>query len=191
MLFDNHAQIASDRNTNKRFWDNPTGINNSRSHLIGNRSIPTTKNDTFSSNSNADVTKAGDIRLNNELKLTRILLAESEKEIRSLFKIYLDSLGADSETADDGNIALAAYLRSKENGRKYDAVVLDTHLKDISGLDVAKKIHDRDQSQRIILITTRSKKQLPLDTLRATSIKEKDILVMPFKLSNLAETLVY
>jgi len=191
MLFDDLAQITSDRNTNNRYWDNPTGIDNSRSHLIRNRSKHATKNDTFSPNSNANATKTGDIRLTNELKQTRILLAESEKEIRSLFKIYFDTVGADSETADDGNKALATYFHSKENGRNYHAVVLNTHLKDISGLDVAKKIHDRDQSQRIILITTRLKKQLPLDTLKATSIQEKDILVMPFKLSNLTETLTH
>lgn len=191
MLFDNPAQITSDRITNNRYWDNPTGIDNSRSHLTRYRSKHATKNDTFSPNSNADATKTGDIRLTNELKQTRILLAESEKEIRSLFKIYFDTLGADSETADDGNKVLATYFHSKENGRNYDAVVLNTHLKDISGLDVAKKIHDRDQSQRIILITTRLKKQLPLDTLNATSIQEKDILVMPFKLSNLTETLTH
>lgn len=100
-------------------------------------------------------------------------------------------MGADSETADDGNKALDTYFHSKENGRDYDAVVLDTHLNDVACFEVAKKIRDKDQNQRIILITTSLKKQLPKDTLKATSIKEKDILVMPFKLSNLAETLIH
>lgn len=190
-LLDNPSQIMPDRNTNSRVWDNLTGIDKSRSHLTRNRSKSSTIDETFSPYSNTAATKAGNIGLTNELKQTRILLAESEKELRSLFKIYLDSLGADSETTDDGNKALAAYLHSRENGRNYDAVVLDTHLNDISGFDVAKKIRDRDQSQRIILITTRLKKQLPKDTLKASSIKENDILVMPFKLSNLAEALIH
>lgn len=191
MLFNISAQLMPDRLVNNRIWTHPRDIDSSHSHYIGSRNKTSTDSDSVAQNSNADVAQAGYVRLTNELKQTRILLAESEKELQSLFKIYLDSLGADSETVDDGNKALAAYLYNKEDGRNYDAIVLDTHLNNISGLDVAKKIHERDHSQKIILITTRPKGQLPKDSLKATAIEEKDILVMPFKLSNLAQTLTH
>ena len=191
MLFNNSAQIMPDRLVNNRIWTHSRDIDSSHSRLSRSRNKTSTNSDSISPNSNANITQAGYIRLTNDLKQTRILLAESEKELQSLFKIYLDSLGADSETVDDGNKALTTYLHNKEDGRNYDAIVLDTHLNNISGLDVAKKIHERDHSQKIILITTRPKKQLPKDTLKATAIEEKDILVMPFKLSNLAQTLIH
>jgi CheY-like chemotaxis protein len=122
--------------------------------------------------------------ISKELKQTRILLAESEPEILLLFKTYLDSLGIESVTVDDGDKAVEAFLQSKNKGKHYDAVVLDTHLKGKKGLDAAKKIRENDHSQRIILLTTSMKDQLSKEKLRSTAIEEKDILVKPFKLSN-------
>lgn len=120
----------------------------------------------------------------NKLKQTRILIAESEPEILLLFKVYLDSLGIESITADNGEKALSTFLQSKEEGKNYDAVVLDTHLKEQEGLEVAKKIRENDNRQRIILVVTKMKEQLPKEKLQSTAIKDSDILVMPFRLSN-------
>lgn len=77
-LLDSHAQIMPNRRTNNRVWDNLTDIDNSRIHLTRNRSKPSTNHETFSPYSSTDGIKAGNIRLTNELKQTRILLAESE-----------------------------------------------------------------------------------------------------------------
>lgn len=126
-----------------------------------------------------------------ELKQARILIGESEKELQSLFKAYLDLLGAESDIVDNGNRALSTFLQNKNNGKKYDAVVLDTHLKGKKGLHVAKKIRQSDNSQKIILITTSMKEQLPENELQAASIDGKDILVMPFALSNLSKMIVH
>ncbi|WP_148685399.1 hypothetical protein [Candidatus Nitrosocosmicus hydrocola] len=41
--------------------------------------------------------------LSNELRQARFLIAESEIELQSLFKAYLDLLGAESEIVDNGN----------------------------------------------------------------------------------------
>ncbi len=128
--------------------------------------------------------------LSNELRQARFLIAESEIELQSLFKAYLDLLGAESEIVDNGNRALTTFLQSKNNGKKYDAVVLDTHLKGKKGLDVAKKIRQSDNSQKIILVTTNMKKQFFKDELQSTAIDEKDILVMPFELSSLSKLLI-
>jgi len=139
---------------------------------------------------NESVNKKGQIRLSSELKQARILIAESEKEISSLFQDYLDLLGAESETVDDGDTALSAFLRRKNEGRGYDAVVLDTHLKGKRGLEVAKKMREKDRSQKIVLVTTSMKEQLPKDELQSSAIREKDILVMPFELSSLSRLLI-
>ena len=128
--------------------------------------------------------------LSEELKQARFLIAESEKELQSLFKTYLDLIGAEGEIVDDGNRALAAFLQNTNEGKVYDAVVVDTHLKGKKGLEVAKKIHERDNSQKIVLVTTSMKEQLPKDELQSASIDEKDILVMPFSLSRLSKMII-
>ena len=126
-----------------------------------------------------------------KLKQARFLIAESEKELQSLFKAYLDLIGAEGEIVDDGNRAVATFLQNTNEGKVYDAVVVDTHLKGKKGLEVAKKIHERDNSQKIVLVTTSMKEQLPKDELQSASIDEKDILVMPFSLSRLPKMIIH
>ncbi|MDF0680909.1 MAG: response regulator [Candidatus Nitrosocosmicus sp.] len=118
-----------------------------------------------------------------------ILLAESEEELRTLFGIYLSYSGIESLIVDDGERAIDSFLKSKNEGKGYDAVVIDTDLPGMEGLDVAKKIHESDKSQRIILITTRMKQQLPSECLRTAGIKNDDILTMPFELSKFVTVL--
>jgi two-component system, OmpR family, response regulator len=89
-----------------------------------------------------------------ELEQARFLIAESEKELQYLFKAYFDLIGAESELVDDGNRALSIFLQNKNEGKGYDAVVVDTHLKGKKGLEVAKKIRQSDNSQKIVLVTT-------------------------------------
>ena len=125
-----------------------------------------------------------------ELKQARFLIVESEKELQSLFKAYLDLIGAESEIADNGNRALTTFLQSKSDGKKYDVVVIDTHLKGKKGLDVAKKIRQTDNSQKIVLVTTSMKEELPKEELQSAAIDEKDILVMPFTLSRLSKMVI-
>lgn len=56
--------------------------------------------------------------------------------------------------------ALATFLQNKNDGKSYDAVVVDTYVKGKRGLDVVKKIRHRDHSQKIVLVTTSIKEQL-------------------------------
>lgn len=136
------------------------------------------------------VSNKGLAQLSIELKQARILIAESEKELSSLFQDYLDLLGAESEIVDDGDGALSTFVRRKNEGKRYDAVVLDTHLKGKRGLEVAKKMREKDSSQKIILVTTSTKEQLPKEELQSSAIGDKDILVMPFELSSLSRLLI-
>lgn len=123
-------------------------------------------------------------------KQSRFLIAESENELRYLFETYLDLLRVDSDIVESGNRALSTFIQNKNKGKEYDAVILDTHLEGKKGLDVAKEIHRKDNSQRIILVTTDTKEQLSRDELQAAAIRDKDILVMPFELSSLSKLLI-
>ena len=119
----------------------------------------------------------------------RILIVESEPDIRLLFKSYLELVGAESITADNGDKAISIFQEDKNQGRNYDVVLIDTHLKGRLGLDVAKKIHSDSQIQRIVLLTTYMKEELSQAALDSAAINDKDILVMPFKLAQLRTVL--
>jgi CheY-like chemotaxis protein len=174
MLVDDIVDNSSDASDELKI---PNKNNSNKSKLVNVGSKVSTEEDSIKG-------------ISKELKQTRILLAESEPEILLLFKTYLDSLGIESVTVDDGDKAVETFLQSKNNGKHYDAVVIDTHMKGTLGLEAAKKIRENDRAQRIILLTTTLKGQLSKEKLQSTAIEERDILVKPFKLSNLRQLLL-
>ena len=115
----------------------------------------------------------------------RILIVESEPDMRLLFKTYLELVGAESITTDDGDKAIGIFQEDKDQGKNYNAVLIDTHLKGKLGLDVAKKIYSKSPNQRIVLLTTYMREELSKAALDSAAINDKDILVMPFKLARL------
>jgi CheY-like chemotaxis protein len=80
-----------------------------------------------------------------------------------------------SSTVNDNN-------NSSNNNN--DIIILDTHLHDISGFEVARNIHDRLPHKKIILTTTYS-----LDNIRniidSIGIKSQDVILKPFSYSDL------
>ena len=127
--------------------------------------------------------------LNKVKEQLQILIAESESDLLTLFREYLSSLGMKIETASSGHEAIEQFVTSEENERPYDAIVLDTHLLNPSGLDIAKRIRSQKPDQKLVLITTTPKENLQQECLKTAGIMDKDILTIPFKLSNLVEVL--
>lgn len=127
--------------------------------------------------------------LKRELEQAHILIAEDESELLVLFREYLSSLGINTDTADRGDMALDRFLERKDKEKPYDAIILDTHLCNPSGPDVAKRIRLEKPDQKIVLITTTPKENLPKDCLEAAGIKDNNILTIPFQLSKLASVL--
>lgn len=119
----------------------------------------------------------------------QVLIAEAESELLVLFREYLSSLGLHADTADRGNEALDRFLDRNNKEKPYRAIILDTHLSNPSGIDVAKRIHSEKPDQKIVLVTTTPKENLPNDCLKSAGLKGKDILIMPFKLSKLVSVL--
>jgi CheY-like chemotaxis protein len=115
-------------------------------------------------------------------KPMRILVAEPDMDIRNLYYAYLDSLGLDVVTVESGNKCLEFVFDSTGDG--YDMIILDSHLHDICGLEVAKNIRNRIPNQSIVLTTT-----YPLGQIRSTldsmGINQEDVMLKPFKFSTL------
>ena len=113
----------------------------------------------------------------------------AEPELLLLFSTYLSSLGMDTEIVSSREKTLDSFFSSIQNNRPYDAIVLDTHLSNPSGLDVAKRIRSNKPDQKLVIVTTTPKEYLSKDCLKMAAIEDKDILTIPFKLSILVKIL--
>ena len=84
-------------------------------------------------------------------KSKRILIAEPNSDIQYLYSIFTKQFGfsiSDVSIVENGNKCLEILLSNtaednNDNDNDYDIIILDTHLPDISGFQVARKIHNR------------------------------------------------
>ena len=77
---------------------------------------------------------------------------------------------------------------NENKNNDYDIFIVDTHLHDISGFEVARKISDRLLHKRIILTTTYSLDNIS-SMIDAIGIKSQDVLFKPFSYSDLVSIL--
>jgi CheY-like chemotaxis protein len=82
-----------------------------------------------------------------------------------------------SHTADNNN-----------NNNDYDIIMLDTHLHDITGFEVARKIRNRLPHKRIILTTTYSLDNIS-NIMDSIGIKNQDVILKPFSYPDLVSIL--
>ena len=87
---------------------------------------------------------------NQKRKSKRILIAEPDSDIQYLYSLYTKQYGFsifDVSIVENGNKCLEIVFSNTAgddgNNNAYDVIILDTHLHDISGFEVARKIRDR------------------------------------------------
>ncbi len=127
-----------------------------------------------------------------ERKHKRILIAEPNQDIRFLYSLFTKQYGfsiADVNMVESGNKCLEIlHSGINDNNNDYDLIILDTHLPDISGFEVARKIRDRLPHKKIILTTTYSLDNIS-SMIDSIGIKSQDVLVKPFNYSDLVSIL--
>jgi CheY-like chemotaxis protein len=111
---------------------------------------------------------------------TRILIAEPEPDIQTMYRMYLDSLGLETIIVSNANRCLESVFNTVDS-KGFDLIVLDTHLKDISGIEIARKIRQRLPDQRIIITSTTAS----VYEMERLGISKDDILQKPFSFSKL------
>jgi len=113
----------------------------------------------------------------------RILVVESDPDLMILYTEFLGKNDIDAAVTSEGNECLSLV---KQN--VFDIVILDTHLSGtIESIDLAKEIYRINPGQRIVLTTTNPLyRTTAIDYYR---VKNEDILVKPFKLSNLLDVI--
>ena len=121
-------------------------------------------------------------------KTKRILIAEPNSDIQFLYSLFTKQYGfslSDVNVLESGNKCLEVILSAKDdNNKDYDLIIIDTHLRDISGFEVARKIRDRLPHKRIILTTTYSLENIK-DIIDSIGVKHEDVILKPFSFSEL------
>lgn len=111
-------------------------------------------------------------------KEMRVLIVEPEADIRILYRRYFDKLGAiQAFVMATAKEALLSIL--SESNRRFDLIILDTHLKDGAAVEIARQIISRIPDQRIGFTTTTSTTQI-LDDVTSMGLDSQDVLVKPF-----------
>jgi CheY-like chemotaxis protein len=128
---------------------------------------------------------------NQKRKPNRILIAEPEPDIRVLYSLFTKRYGfsiSDVSIVESGNKCLEILLSDRteddNNYNNYDIIILDSHLPDISGFEVAKKIRNRLPYKKIILTTTYSLDNIS-NMIDSIGIKSQDVILKPFLFSDL------
>jgi CheY-like chemotaxis protein len=110
----------------------------------------------------------------------RILVAESEPDIMTLYSDFLSNLGHDVSVVTDANKCISLFRK-----RDFDLIILDTHL--VGGFktsDIVKEIMSIEPHQRI-LVTSTNPSHLVTNILGNVPVGEDQILQKPFRLSEL------
>ena len=126
--------------------------------------------------------------INRNRQKIKILIAEPESDLRYVYREYLNGLGLNIDIVENGSKCIEYLLDSKDKEGFFDMVILDSHLHDISGIDVLKDIRKKMPNQRIVFTTTYSLNQIS-DTLDSYGIENDDILLKPFNFKELLATI--
>ena len=130
---------------------------------------------------------------NQKRKSKRILIAEPNSDIQYLYSLFTKQFGfsiSNVSIVENGNKCLEILLsntaedNNNNNDNDYDIIILDTHLPDISGFEVARKIRDRLPHKKIILTTTHSLDNIS-NIIDSIGIKSEDVILKPFNFSEL------
>jgi CheY-like chemotaxis protein len=114
----------------------------------------------------------------------RILIVESDSDLKTLYTEFFGDRFIDVITASDGNECLSLVKTIN-----FDIIILDTHIAgDEEPADIAKEIHRIKPEQRIVLTTT-NPVYLTSSATNCFGVNKEDILVKPFMLSDLLEVI--
>jgi CheY-like chemotaxis protein len=111
----------------------------------------------------------------------RILIAESDLDLRNLYSEYFKYLNLDVVVVGDGNSFISTFSE-----QDFDIVILDTHVGGRASInDVVKEIRRIKPNLKIVLTTTDTRYQLH-ELLDEAGTDESQLLVKPFVLSQLS-----
>ena len=109
--------------------------------------------------------------------MPRVLIVDDEPKICECLKAFLETRGFEVDVAYDGDEALQRMIHQVP-----DAILLDMHLPDISGIDVLKRAKDVCPEARILMVTADGEEETRMD---AKSYGACGYITKPFDFSDL------
>ncbi|HZC68536.1 MAG TPA: response regulator [Nitrospirales bacterium] len=110
-----------------------------------------------------------------------ILVVDDEPPIRDLLRKYLSARGYRVRVASDGQQVLTLV-----NQESPDTIVLDVHMPDMNGVEVLKKLREKNYAGGVIILTSSQDEALLQEGLELGSV---DILGKPVDLERLELTI--
>lgn len=107
-----------------------------------------------------------------------LLLVDDETDFRESACRYLKRVGFRVDEAEDGEEALNITVN-----KKFDVVVLDIHMPGMSGIDVLRKLMEREFPPKVIMLTGGGTIENAVETIKLGAY---DFLTKPAKLDDLA-----
>jgi DNA-binding response OmpR family regulator len=99
-----------------------------------------------------------------------------------LYRLYLESRGLEVTIVSTGGKCLDSVFNTIDSDG-FDTIILETHLKGITGIEVARKTKQRLPDQRIIITSTTD---ASADEIEHVGMgKDDDVLQKPFHFSKL------
>lgn len=109
--------------------------------------------------------------------MTNILVVEDEKKVSALIQQGLQEVGHHVETAEAPSVA-----RQLIKTKKFDLIILDVMLPEISGMDFAKELRIQGHTGFILMLTALSTTK---DKIQGLDSGADDYLVKPFEFEEL------
>jgi DNA-binding response OmpR family regulator len=107
----------------------------------------------------------------------KILIVEDETKVAEVLKRGLVEAGYEADVAYDGQIG----LRLAQTGQ-YDMILLDVNLPIINGLELCKRLRERDESTPVLMLTALGMSD---DIVAGLEAGADDYLPKPFKFNEL------
>jgi DNA-binding response OmpR family regulator len=103
----------------------------------------------------------------------RVLIIDDEENIRTTMRMALEAAGYEVGTAADGPEGLEQFGA----GETWDLVLLDQRMPGMDGLEVLRRMRERNPSARILMVTAYGTIELAVDAMKAGAV---DFLRKPF-----------
>ena len=107
----------------------------------------------------------------------RVLIIEDDKDIIDLIEIHLKDLGYELDKAFNGESGLEKALSGE-----FNLIILDLMLPKLEGLEVCKRIREKNKALPILMLTSKSEE---LDKILGLEIGADDYITKPFSIREL------
>jgi two-component system, OmpR family, alkaline phosphatase synthesis response regulator PhoP len=107
----------------------------------------------------------------------RVLIIEDDKDIIDLIEIHLKDLGYELDKAFNGESGLEKALSGE-----FNLIILDLMLPKLEGLEVCKRIREKNKALPILMLTSKSEE---LDKILGLEVGADDYITKPFSIREL------